>query len=205
MQRKSKAKQLRAACCDDKATLFVFVINTLAFACIAAGLIVYFMQYSFSKDHSDEKWIFPFIWIVPCTGWGLGLALHLSSAFKYRRLLLILPIVCAVFILALLFVAFLFFVANQNTEKRAICNSSPTSQDFQCVVTKDGTQICGHVAIHALCQQIEIGFYFIFMGIILMAGVQVLFMVTGCIRRSRLNEEYRDAESMLNLVADVDQ
>lgn len=85
--------------------------------------------------------------------------------------------------------AFIFFEANTDAEKRMVCGQSITTQDSMCVVTKDGSQICGHVGIRRLCRQLELGsmflgqqlilsgFYLMFMGVVLMAGTQVLHLL----------------------------
>jgi hypothetical protein len=59
--------------------------------------------------------------------------------------------------------------------KNMICNQSAATQDQECIVTKDGHQICGHEGISKLCKEMEWGFYLIFLGAILMAGSQVTF------------------------------
>jgi len=186
-------ERLGEACCEDKATIFVFCLNTLSFLAVGGGLISYFLGYRYEEDGSDERWIYPFVWFVPSLGWVIGLALHLASAFKFERCLCFLPFVSVLEILLLLFLAFIFFEANQETSKNLICNQGSSTQDDECVVSKDGHQICGSVDIRELCKEIELGFYMIFMGTILMAGTQILFMTTSCIRRSRLletKEEY---------------
>jgi len=187
------------ACCDDKATIFVFCLNTLSFAIVVAGLIIYFFGYRYEMDNSDEKWIYPLIWFIPSLGWAIGLMLHLSSAFKFDRLLCILPFFSVLEIVLLLFLAFIFFDANQETTKNLICNQSSSTQDDECVVSKDGHQICGSDAIQQLCREVELGFYLIFMGTILMAGTQILFMTTGCIRRSRLLETKKEYDKYFKL------
>jgi len=155
---------------------------------VAVGLIIYFFGYNYESDNSDEKWIYPLIWFIPSLGWILGLTFHLGSAFKFDRMLCIVPLFSIIEILLLLFLAFIFFDSFQETSKALICNASSSTQDDECVVSKDGHQICGSTDIRNLCKEIELGFYLIFMGTILMAGTQILFMTTGCIRRSRLRE-----------------
>jgi len=198
-RKKSSEKSLITACCDDKATIFVFCLNTVAFAVVIAGLVVYFFGYSYQEDTSDEKWIYPLIWCIPSFGWILGIALHLSSSFKFDRLLCFLPLLSIIEILMLLFLAFIFFESDQESSKSIICNQSSSTQDDECVVSKDGHQICGSVAIRELCKQIELGFYLIFMGTVLMAGTQILFVTTGCIRRSRLLEAKQEYEQYYRL------
>jgi len=111
---------------------------------------------------------------------------HLASSFKFVKMLFVLPILAIIDTLLLFFLCFIFFQANDETEKNLICNQGQSAQDNECVVTKDGHQICGHSDIRKLCGEIELGFYLTFMGAILMAGTMVLFVTTACIRRSRL-------------------
>lgn len=161
-------------------------ISVIIFILLGAGLIIYFYQYHFSADKSDESWIFPFIWSIPCSGIFLGILILLSSSYKYDRLLclvsdmftyllnpILLPLFAIPLVLLLLFVMFIFFQASQDTQKQQICNASSTTQDSECVVTKDGQQICGHDDIRELCQQLTIGFYLIIMGAVLMSVAQV--------------------------------
>jgi hypothetical protein len=76
-------------------------------------------------------------------------------------------------VLLLLFLSFIFFQANQQTEKQMICSESSSTLDNECVVTKDGHQICGHKDIRDLCDQVALGFYLIVMGTVLMTVSQV--------------------------------
>eukprot|EP01114_Cavostelium_apophysatum_P001914 TRINITY_DN1167_c0_g1_i1.p1 TRINITY_DN1167_c0_g1~~TRINITY_DN1167_c0_g1_i1.p1 ORF type:complete len:205 (-),score=5.65 TRINITY_DN1167_c0_g1_i1:48-662(-) len=184
-----RRERLSDLCCDDKATLFLFILGTISFVVTSSGLICYFYQYDFGDDRSDERWIYPFIWLVPCVAWLTGLGIQLSATFKKPRLLLLLPILAVINILLHLFLCYIFYKSNQIAMKEKICRTSKANQDKSCVVSKDGHQICGHAAIGALCLQIELGFYLLFMGAILMAGTQILLVITSCVRRSRIRDD----------------
>jgi len=92
-------------------------------------------------------------------------------------------------ILLLLLVCFLFWRAYIEDSKRSICSAGSSKQDAECVITKDGSQICGHTDIRQLCEQVEIGFYVTFLGAVLIAGAQVLFITSVLLRRSQIVEE----------------
>lgn len=100
---------------------------------VGTGLIIYFLQYHYSDDKSDEKWIYPFIWSVPCIAWLTGLFIQLGSTFKYEKPLLLvlilcdinqqLPIFSVISILALAFLCFIFYDASAVAQNNKICNS----------------------------------------------------------------------------------
>jgi len=189
MGRKRKPASWKEKCLEDKSSIVVLILNTLAFASIATGFIIYFQQYSFRNDKSDEKWIYPFIWSIPCFGWVLGFLIFASGILKFQRCLCILPGLGVMLMLLLLFLCFEFFEAIQDPQKQTICDQNSSTQDIECVVTKDGGQICGHVQIRKLCREMDLGFYFIFLGCVLMVGTQILFITTGCLRRAQIIEE----------------
>jgi len=197
---KYKKEKLVDLCCDDKATIFVFVLNTIAFGAVIAGLIEYFLQYQYVKDQSDEKWIYPVLWIIPTFAWLLGLGVQLATTFKHEKSLCIIPFLSVISTLSLLFICFIFFQAFTSTMNGNVCNQGAGTLDNECLVSKDGHQICGHFAIDELCFQIQVGFYLLFMGCILMAGTQLLLITTSCVRRSRAEEErqYRSSYFKMN-------
>ena len=84
-----------------------------------------------------------------------------------------LPFFSIPLVILLLFVGFIFFEANAQSEKQLICNQGAGTQDSECVVAKDGHQICGSAGIRDLCRQITIGFYLLLMGLVLMVVSQV--------------------------------
>ncbi len=115
----------------------------------------------------------------------------------------LLPFFAVPIVLLLLFVTFIFFQASQDAQKQQICSASSSTQDSECVVTKDGQQICGHDDIRELCKELTIGFYLIIMGSVLMAVaqvmllccrnniIQIMFITTACLRRAQLREDAR--------------
>jgi len=213
----SRTEILEEFILEDKASFFILLLNVLSFVIIAVGLGIYFEQYNYSKDKSDEKWIYPFLWCVPSAGILVSLAIHVGSSFQFERSLWIVssffayrflishpfsflelseeiplpflvqsPAFAVVEIMLLLFVCFIFFTAYTETEKSTACNGNTELQDITCVVTKDNNQICGHQSLEALCFQLDLGFYFVFMGSMMMIGTQILHITAGCIERSRL-------------------
>ena len=76
-------------------------------------------------------------------------------------------------ILSLLFLFYIFYASNYETKRQDICSQSSVTQDQECVIAKDGHQICGHKAIGSLCQELEVGFYLVLMGSVLMIVTQV--------------------------------
>jgi hypothetical protein len=182
----SRTEILEEFILEDKASFFILLLNVLSFVIVAVGLGIYFEQYNYSKDKSDEKWIYPFLWCVPSAGILVSLAIHVGSSFQFERSLWISPAFAVVEIMLLLFVCFIFFTAYTETEKSTACNGNTELQDITCVVTKDNNQICGHQSLEALCFQLDLGFYFVFMGSMMMIGTQILHITAGCIERSRL-------------------
>src|SRR5690554_2960814 len=115
------------------------------------------------------------------------------------------PFFSVIAVLLLLFIGFIFFEANENIRSQGICTQREQSLNLQCAVSKDGNQICGSEGIRKLCKDIEYGFYCIFMGTILMAGLQVrallleshgkiLLITTACLRRYRVLEDNKFME-----------
>jgi hypothetical protein len=50
---------------------------------MSVGLVWYFWQYNYDADSSDEKWIYPFVWSIPCFSLVVGL---FSLAASHRRM-----------------------------------------------------------------------------------------------------------------------
>jgi hypothetical protein len=73
----------------------------------------------------------------------------------------------------LLFLFYIFYESNNETRRQDVCSQSSTTQDNECVIAKDGHQICGHKDISNLCQELEVGFYLVLMGAVLMIVTQV--------------------------------
>jgi len=177
---------LQAACCEDIASCAVFVLNLLSFLVVVSGLMVYFNEYSFSEDHSDEVWIYTALWLVPCFAFVVAMVIHLATSFQFENLLWVFPVLAAIGIFLLLGLCFVFYQASSQTESTIICAGNEAAQDNECVETKTGIQICGHTGISQMCYELDVGFYCVFMGCIVMAGTLILLITTGCLQRSRL-------------------
>lgn len=68
----------------------------------------------------------------------------------------------------------MFYKGFTELSKTNVCNHSDNQKDNECVVLKDGHQICGSQGIGNLCNEMIIGFYLSFMGTVIMAGIQVM-------------------------------
>eukprot|EP01116_Phalansterium_solitarium_P016176 TRINITY_DN3700_c0_g1_i1.p1 TRINITY_DN3700_c0_g1~~TRINITY_DN3700_c0_g1_i1.p1 ORF type:complete len:267 (-),score=100.06 TRINITY_DN3700_c0_g1_i1:174-974(-) len=188
-EKRSVASKLCTALCDDKPTIAVVALNAIGFGLMVSGLVIYFVQYDYHSDRSDESWLYVVFWIVPCLAFILGTVIYLSSSFQFRRCLCFLPVLSVLQILVLLLIGYLFYEAYANAQNALVCHQSSAMQDDECVVAKDGHQICGSRAIRELCGNVELGFYLIIMGAGVMALTQLLFIVSSCMRRSSLKEE----------------
>lgn len=73
----------------------------------------------------------------------------------------------------------MFYKGFAELSKSNVCTHNSSQQDNECVVVKDGHQICGSVNIGILCKQMTIGFYLTFMGSLIMVGVQVETFLLG--------------------------
>eukprot|EP01116_Phalansterium_solitarium_P016177 TRINITY_DN3700_c0_g1_i2.p1 TRINITY_DN3700_c0_g1~~TRINITY_DN3700_c0_g1_i2.p1 ORF type:complete len:252 (-),score=67.79 TRINITY_DN3700_c0_g1_i2:178-933(-) len=170
-EKRSVASKLCTALCDDKPTIAVVALNAIGFGLMVSGLVIYFVQYDYHSDRSDESWLYVVFWIVPCLAFILGTVIYLSSSFQFRRCLCFLPVLSVLQILVLLLIGYLFYEAYANAQNALVCHQSSAMQDDECVVAKDGHQVAPSIFFFSiffdifLCFSIFFGFFAIFFNI----------------------------------------
>eukprot|EP01117_Protostelium_nocturnum_P003984 TRINITY_DN15251_c0_g1_i1.p1 TRINITY_DN15251_c0_g1~~TRINITY_DN15251_c0_g1_i1.p1 ORF type:complete len:228 (+),score=37.16 TRINITY_DN15251_c0_g1_i1:74-757(+) len=182
---------------NDKISLVVLGFHIVTWGVILAGLVVYFRQYSWSQDQSDESWLFPFIWFFVTLGFVFGFIATALHSLEYKKMpVTLFPIALAFHIIFLCFLCFIFFRAS-DSPTMTVCSYLPKIQDQNCIVLKSGGQLCGHVAIQSLCVQLVVGFYLVFFGSIVMIATEILFIVMLCIRRVHKSSKRAETRKLL--------
>jgi len=183
---------------DDKPTVLALLGNVMGFFLIMGGLIAYFFQYQYTNDNSDERWIYPLLYFIPCFGGVMSIGVCVSSTVKFKPALFMYPLFAIIEMLLLMFMCFVFLSANNAEYKSTICSLSKSAQELTCGVAKDGHQICGRRDLSDLCLQMDVGFYLSVIGLIVMAVFQMLLLIATCFRLYALR--YHKSSCSLSII-----